>query len=92
MQSNSSKRASKIQPIIHEAKSAMPLLRNNFTLMIIAGVLIVVGFVLIAGSSSTADGFNPDIFSTRRIVVGPMLSFLGFVLMGIAIMVKPKSK
>lgn len=80
------------QTIIHEDKSMMPLLRNNFMLMIAAGVLIVLGFVLIAGSSSTVDAFNEDIFSTRRIVVGPMLSFLGFVLMGVAIVVKPKSK
>lgn len=92
MQSNSSKSTSKKQFIIHEAKSEMPLLRNNFALMIAAGLLIVAGFVLIAGSSSTTEGFNADIFSTRRIVVGPMLSFLGFVLMGIAIIVKPRSK
>lgn len=79
-------------PILEEKKSDMPLMSNNFWLMAIAGALIVVGFVLMTGSSSGIEEFNPDIFSTRRIVVGPTLSFLGFVLMGIAIIVKPKAK
>ena len=30
-----------------------------------------------------------DIFSTRRIVVGPTIAFLGFLLMAFAIIVKP---
>ncbi len=78
--------------IQREARSNMPLLRNNFLLMIIAGVLIIVGFALVAGGGSSINEYNPDIFSTRRIVVGPMLAFFGFVLMGIGIIVKPKGK
>lgn len=84
--------AGKQDGIVREAKSAMPLLRNNFILMIIAAVMIIFGFILIGGSSSGMDAYNPDIFSTRRIVVGPMISFLGFVLMAVAIIVKPKDK
>lgn len=75
-----------------EDQSQLPLMRNNYILMIIAGVMIVIGFVLMAGSSSTLEEFNPDIFSTRRIVVGPLICFLGFVLMAIAIIVKPKKQ
>lgn len=41
------------------------------------------------GGSSVENGFNPDIFSTRRIVVGPLLSFLGFLLMAFAIVIPP---
>lgn len=70
----------------------LPLLRNNFVVMIIAGVLIVLGFILMSGGNSGTDAYNPDIFSNRRIVVGPMLSFIGFVLMAIAIIIKPKGK
>lgn len=80
------------QQVIEETTDQKPLMRNNYTLMIIAGVMIVLGFALMAGSSSGIDEFNPDIFSTRRIVVGPTISFLGFVLMAIAIIVKPKNK
>ena len=55
--------------------------------------LIVLGFVLMSGGGSTVEnGFNPEIFSTRRIVVGPMLSFLGFLLMAFSIVWMPKKK
>lgn len=68
----------------------MPLEKNNFIAMAIAGALIVLGFVLMLGGSTTADEFNPDIFSTRRIVVGPFIAFIGFVALGAAIIIDPK--
>ncbi|MDE5851100.1 MAG: DUF3098 domain-containing protein [Muribaculaceae bacterium] len=53
--------------------------------------LIVIGFLLMAGPGSSVEGgFNPDIFSTRRIVVGPAVTFLGFLLMAFAILITPK--
>lgn len=73
-----------------ESESQMPLLKKNFILMAIAGVLIVLGFCLMVGGSTDWDAFNPDIFSTRRIVVGPALAFIGFLFMGFAIMYSPK--
>ena len=69
----------------------LPLGRNNFIMMAVAGAMIVIGFLLMLGGSSTEEAFNPDIFSTRRIVVGPVITFLGFVLMGVAVGFKPKS-
>ena len=66
-----------------------PLGRNNFIAMAIAGALIVLGFVLMLGAGSTMEEFNPDIFSTRRIVVGPFMAFIGFVAMGAAIIIDP---
>lgn len=68
----------------------LPLARKNFIYMAIAGLMIVVGFLLMLGGGSTPEQFNPDIFSTRRIVIGPTIAFLGFVFMGIAIIIKPK--
>ena len=65
----------------------MPLEKKNFIAMAIAGALIVLGFVLMLGGSTTADEFNPDIFSTRRIVVGPFIAFIGFVALGAAIII-----
>ncbi|MGM9846004.1 MAG: DUF3098 domain-containing protein [Muribaculaceae bacterium] len=67
-----------------------PLGRNNFVWMAVAGVLIVVGFLLMVGEPSGIDKFNADIFSTRRIVIGPMLAFLGYVAMAVAIIIKPR--
>ncbi len=70
-----------------------PFTKLNFYLMGGCLLLIVVGFLLMTGSGSTPDGgFNPDIFSTRRIVVGPTLAFLGFLLMAFAIIWEPKKK
>ena len=59
-------------------------------LIAIAFVVIVVGFALMVGSPSGATEYNPEIFSTRRITVGPMISLAGFVLMIVAILWKKK--
>lgn len=70
-----------------------PLIKTNFILMGIAGLAIIIGFVLMLGTgSSEANGFNPDIFSTRRIVIGPIISFLGFLFMGFGIVYRPKRR
>lgn len=75
-----------------EPQSQLPLQRINFILMGIAAAMIVAGFLLMTGAPATAEEFNPDIFSTRRIVVGPTIAFLGFVFMGVAIAWNSKSK
>lgn len=62
----------------------------NSILIAIAFVVIVLGFALMVGSPSGATEYNPDIFSTRRITVGPMISLAGFVLMIVAILWKKK--
>ncbi|MDE6206542.1 MAG: DUF3098 domain-containing protein [Muribaculaceae bacterium] len=79
----------KQEQFIREPERELPLERGNFIGMIAAGVLIVLGFVLMLGGSSTVDAFNPDIFSTRRIVVGPLIALLGFIAMGVAIIIDP---
>ena len=69
----------------------LPLGRNNFIAMAVAGAMIIIGFLLMLGGSSSEEAFNPDIFSTRRIVAGPVITFLGFVAMAIAVCFKPKA-
>lgn len=59
--------------------------------MALALVVIVVGFALTAGEPS-GEVYNPDIFSFRRITVGPMTSLAGFVLMIVAILFPTKKK
>lgn len=75
-----------------EFKRVMPLGRTNYMLMCAAGVLIVAGFLLMLGGSSTGDEFNPDIYSTRRIVVGPTVAITGFIAMAVAIIYNRKHK
>lgn len=64
--------------------------KTNLIMMGACLLLIILGFALMAGGSSTYEQFNPDIFSTRRIVVGPTIAFLGFLLMALAIIYKPR--
>lgn len=73
-----------------ESRSEFPLQKINFILIGVSLLMIVVGFLLMTGAPTTSEGFNPDIFSTRRIVVGPTIAFLGFIAMGVAIMFNPK--
>lgn len=73
-----------------ESFDQKPLTRTNFIAMAVSAVLIILGFVLMLGGSTTETEFNPDIFSTRRIVVGPAVAFIGFVAMAIAIIIRPK--
>lgn len=63
----------------------------NMILIAIGFVIIILGFILMTGSSTVKE-FNPDIFSFRRITVGPMISLFGFVSIIFAILYKPKTK
>lgn len=63
----------------------------NMLLIAIGFAIIILGFTLMTGSSTVKE-FNPDVFSFRRITVGPMISLFGFVSIIFAILYKPKSK
>lgn len=70
-----------------------PFSKVNYYMMGGCVALIVIGFMLMSGGGSTVEnGFNPEIFSTRRIIVGPMFSFFGFLLMAFAIIYTPASR
>lgn len=43
--------------------------KTNFILLAIGMAVIIVGFLLMTGPSSTEGYFEPDIFSVRRIKV-----------------------
>lgn len=73
-------------------KQKLALSKINFILIAIGAVIIIAGLLLMTGPSSTETHFEPDIFSTRRIVVAPIVCFVGFVFMIYAIMFKPKNK
>lgn len=70
----------------------LPLKKINFIIMGAAVAMIIVGFALIAGGNTDDGSFNPEIFSTRRLVIGPALAFLGFVVMGAGIMWPSRKK
>jgi Protein of unknown function (DUF3098). len=67
--------------------------KENFMLIAVAVVIIAVGFILMSGGASE-DGvsFNPEIFSTRRIVIAPIITMIGFLLMIFAILKTPNKE
>lgn len=74
-------------------KKDFALKKVNYIICIISVFLIILGFVLMTGPSSSIEGgFQPDIFSTRRIVVAPMVCFSGFLLMIVGILFKGKKQ
>lgn len=75
--------------------SAGPLFgKNNYTLMGIGIVVLIVGFVLMAGGKSPDPRvFNEkEVYSFTRITLAPILIVLGFSIEIAAIMIKPKTK
>ena len=73
-------------------KEKFALDKTNFILIALGVAIIIVGLLLMTGPSSTETHFEPDIFSTRRIVIAPLVCFAGFVFMIFAIMFKPKNR
>ncbi len=64
--------------------------KKNYLLMGASLLLILIGFILMSGGQSEdPTAFSPEIFSSRRIVVAPIVCLSGFILMIYAILVKP---
>lgn len=66
--------------------------RMNFILLGLGMLIVIIGFVLMSGSSSTTQAYNPDIFSFRRIKLAPIVCLIGFVSMIYAVIYKSKDK
>ena len=66
--------------------------KTNFILLAIGMAVVIIGFILMTGPSSTETVFEPDIFSVRRIKVAPVVCFLGFIFMIYAVLRKHKIK
>ena len=62
----------------------------NFILLAIGMAVVILGFILMSGSGSTEQAFNPEVCSTMRIKVAPVVCFVGFVSIIYAIIRKPK--
>ena len=69
-----------------------PLFRKiNYLLIGVGIVFLVLGYILLAGGGSDdPEVFNPEIFSTRRLVVAPALMLIGLIVEIVAIMYRPK--
>ena len=53
----------------------------NYIIIAVAVVIIITGFLLMTGASTTVEGgFDPEIFSARRIKVAPATCFLVLIM------------
>lgn len=65
--------------------------KQNYRLLLIGLVLILVGFLLmIGGGSDDPNVFSEKIFDFRRLTLAPILILAGYVVEIFAIMKKPK--
>lgn len=64
----------------------------NFIMLAISMVIVVVGFIMMSGSSSDVNKYDPDIFSPMRIKVAPVVCLIGFVSIIAGIMYRPKNQ
>lgn len=74
------------------ARKDFAFVKENFILVSASIVLIVIGFMLMSGGGSGDNTFNPEIFSTRRIVVAPIVVMLGFIGVAVGIVKNSKEK
>lgn len=63
----------------------------NYILLAVGMLIVIIGFLLMTGPSTTPDHFEPDIFSARRIKVAPVVCLIGFISIIYAVMRKPKN-
>lgn len=73
------------------SQKSIALSKTNLIICGIAIFLIIVGFLLMTGPATTLEGgFEPDIFSVRRIKLAPVVCLAGFVLMVVGILYPSK--
>ena len=71
----------------------LPFGKLNYFIMVGGLILIGLGFMLMSGGQSESrDVFNPEVFSTTRITIAPIVVLLGLGVVGFSIFFKPKSE
>ena len=67
--------------------------KENFIILAISIAIIIFGFWLMSGAKTTEEGgFDPRIFDTRRIVIAPIVTMIGFISVIFAILKKTNDK
>lgn len=64
-----------------EDEKRLALTTKNYQILVLGIVVILLGFILMAGGeSATPENFSYDIYSWRRITLAPILVVAGFVI------------
>ncbi len=64
--------------------------KTNYILLAIGMAIIILGFILMSGNSSTPQAYDPEIFNTMHIKVAPMVCLFGFLFIIVAILYHKK--
>jgi hypothetical protein len=73
---------------MEEQKKAL-FAKKNFQIMAAGVVLVVIGFILMAGGKADSpDVFSEEIFSRTKLTVAPITVLLGYMVMGFGILKK----
>lgn len=74
-----------------EVSNGFALGKQNLIIILVAFLIIVIGFFLMSGGGSDdLNKFSEELFSPTRITVAPILVMLGFILVVVGIVRKPK--
>lgn len=65
--------------------------KRNYILMLTGSVLLIAGYVLMSGKGSTLAAYNPDIFSSLRICIAPVICLSGYLLIAFGICYRSNS-
>ncbi|MDA0714487.1 MAG: DUF3098 domain-containing protein [Bacteroidetes bacterium] len=66
--------------------------KQNYRLMVIGCVIVLIGFgLMMGGGSEDPNVFSREIFSPRRITVAPIVVMAGYIFIMYAILKKPKA-
>lgn len=69
------------------------LTKENYKLLAIGFVVVIIGFLLMVGGGSTEEyRFSEEIYSFRRTTLAPIIILAGFIFEVYAIMKKPKDE
>lgn len=78
---------------IQSENNRSPLFRKtNYILMAVGALILIIGYICLSGGKVPDEVFDGEIYNTRRIVVAPILIFIGMIIEIVAIMWRPKAK
>lgn len=63
--------------------------KKNFIALAVGLIIVAIGFILMSGGESTAESYDPSIFDARHIKVAPVVTFIGFITIIVAVLIKP---
>ena len=67
-------------------QNALVFSKINYILLAVGVAIVILGFILLSGNSSTPQRFDPEIFNTMHIKVAPMVCLFGFLFIIVAIL------